>query len=89
MFFNLETGEVINRFEMRKRYPKISFPSQDAHREPPKGRSKPPKGNNKSKYRPVFGNGPKAHIVVPGDPFIPPDPWVPFIPDTPPPTPEP
>jgi len=89
MFFNLETGEVINRFEMRKRYPKISFPSQDAHREPPKGRSKPPKGNNKSKYRPVFGNGPKAHIVVPGDNFIPPDPWVPFIPDTPPPTPEP
>jgi hypothetical protein len=27
--------------------------------------------------------------VVPGDNFTPPDPWVPFIPDTPPPTPEP
>jgi hypothetical protein len=27
--------------------------------------------------------------VVPGDPFIPPEPWVPFIPDTPPPCPEP
>ena len=82
MFFNLETGEVINRFEMRKRYPQISFPSQDAHREPPKEKGK-------SKNRPVFGNGPKAHIVVPGDNFIPPDPWVPFIPDTPPPNPEP
>jgi len=81
MFFNLETGEVINKFEMRKRYPKISFPSDDVHKQARKrGLPKPEK---------VRGNGPKAHIEIPGDYFVAPDPWVPFIPDEPPPHPEP
>jgi hypothetical protein len=81
MFFNLETGEVINKFEMRKRYPKISFPSDDVHKKARKrGLPKPKK---------VRGNGPKKHIEIPGDYFVAPDPWVPFIPDEPPPHPEP
>lgn len=73
MYFNTETGEVLNTVQLRNRYPNISFPALST-----------PKDNPTTEVLPrISGVGSKSHLEVPVNYFTPPSPWVPYIPDEP------